>query len=372
VSDTVYKRIVVKLGTSVITAEKEELSKSRLLSIVQQVSSLADTGCEVVVVSSGAVAAGRVALGNPELSKMIPSRQMLSAIGQPRLMHLYADLFEIFGYQVAQVLLTNSDLRNRTSYLNARDTLHSLIDQGVIPIVNENDTVATQEIRLGDNDNLSGLVANLIDADLLAILTDQPGLFTTDPRSDANAKLISSVERIDDAVFSSAGGAGSMLGTGGMHTKLQAAQLATRSGTNVVIAQGSRPNVLLELIQPDGEKIGTWFPSTVTHIESRKRWLLSERIQGSVLVDKGAARILRTGEASLLPVGVTDVEGEFERGVAVRVVDPKQVEVARGLVKYNSKDLRRLCGVQSNQIIEKLGYTYGDEVIHRDHLVILD
>lgn len=364
-------RVVVKLGTSVLTDGTQHLSQRRVLDVVEQVVALHEQGREMIIVSSGAAAAGREVLNQRELSKEIPMKQMLAAIGQPRLMHHYADMFDIFGLKVAQVLLTKHDLSNRTSYLNARDTLQSLISERIIPIINENDTVAIDEIKLGDNDNLSALVSNLIDADLLVILTDQPGLFSTDPRTDPDAKLIPVVDEINQAVISLAGGSGTPLGTGGMVTKLQAAQLATRSGTTVVIAQGSRPNVLLDVVSGHGVQVGTWFPKTVSHVESRKRWILSEVAHGTLRVDEGATKALKRGVASLLPVGVTDIDGEFKRGVVVRVVDPAENEIARGLVNYSAPDLILIRGVQSQQIVETLGYTYGDEAIHRDHLVIL-
>jgi glutamate 5-kinase len=262
------QRLVVKLGTSVITAGTAHPNPRRLLEIIRQVAVLHERGAEIAVVTSGAVAAGRDVLGNPDLGKNIPAKQMLAAIGQPRLMNTYADLFAIFNVHVAQVLLTRADLLNRHRYLNARDTLNALLEHRVIPVINENDTVATEEIRVGDNDNLSALVANLIDADLLVLLTDQPGLFSTDPRTDPDAKLIPVVEQIDDSVWEIAGGSGTMLGTGGMRTKIQAAQLATRSGTTVVIAQGSRPDVLLDLTGKRSADVGTWFQPSSTRVES--------------------------------------------------------------------------------------------------------
>lgn len=366
-----YRRLVVKLGTSVLTGGTTHLNPRRMLEIVRQVAELHEQGVEVAVVTSGAVAAGRDHLGNPELGRFLPARQMLAAVGQPRLMHTYADLFAIFGLHVAQVLLTRADLLNRHRYLNARDTLNALLEHRVIPIVNENDTVATDEIKVGDNDNLSALVANLIDADLLVLLTDQPGLFTTDPRSDPGAKLIPAVEQIDEQVWEIAGGSGTTLGTGGMRTKIQAAQLATRSGAAVIIAQGSRPGILLDLVGPQGRQLGTWFHPTSTHVESFKRWILSERPQGVIRIDHGAERKLRQGIVSLLPVGMVGVEGDFERGVVVSVVGPQGSEVARGLVKYSAPDLVQLCGVRSDQIAARLGYTYGDEVIRREQLILV-
>jgi glutamate 5-kinase len=301
----------------------------------------------------------------------MPAKQMLAAVGQPRLMNLYSDLFGLFDIKVAQILLTRGDLSNRSRYLNARDTLKVLLDHRVVPIINENDTVATEEIRLGDNDNLSALVANVVDADLLVLLTDQPGFFTTDPRRDSDARLIPLVEQIDDELFSLAGGSGTNIGTGGMTTKLQAARLATRSGTTVVIAQGSRPQVLPDLIGEQGRDIGTWFEPTVSHLESFKRWLLSEKPQGTIWIDEGAISSLKKRKSSLLPVGMTRVEGEFERGMAVRIMGPDDDEIARGLSNYAANALSRLCRLQSDQIEKTLGYSYGDEVIPRDNLIIV-
>ncbi|MGF1504303.1 MAG: glutamate 5-kinase [Anaerolineae bacterium] len=364
-------RIVVKLGTSVLTAGTPHLNRRRMLDLVGQVAGLCESGHGVVLVSSGAVAAGRALLDDPHLNRSVPARQMLSAIGQPRLMHIYADLFAIFEVHVAQVLLTRGDVTHRERYLNARDTLMSLLARAVVPIINENDTVSTAEIRVGDNDNLSAYVANLIDADLLVLLTDQPGLFTTDPRTDPNAQLIPVVDRIDEALFAAAGGSGSPLGTGGMRTKLEAAQFATRSGTTVVIAQGARPDVLLDLMGPDCRSIGTWFEPTSTHMESRKRWLLSESPHGSLHVDAGAVRALREHKVSLLPVGITAVHGAFDRGVVVGILGPDGAAVARGLATYSSAELDRIRGVQSERIVDRLGYTLGNEAVHRDYLVVM-
>lgn len=370
-NDLRFKRLVVKVGTSVLTAGSPHLSPRRMLEIARQLAHLHESGGDVILVSSGAIAAGREQLDDPDLGRNIPVKQMLAAIGQPRLMHAYADIFALFEIHVAQVLLTSSDFRNRQRYLNARDTLEALLERRIIPIVNENDTVTTDEIKLGDNDNLSALVANLVDADLLVLLTDQPGLFTTDPRSDPEARLINVVEHIDAKLWESAGGAGSPMGTGGMLTKLQAAQLATRSGTTVVIAQGEHPDILLKLTGPEGKRVGTWFVPGTSHLESRKRWILSEPPRGRVHIDAGATRILRRGGASLLPVGVVGVEGHFERGVVISVVGPDGEEVARGLTNYASEALAKIQGAHSGEIEEHLGYTYGDEVIHRDHLVLV-
>jgi glutamate 5-kinase len=366
-----FQRIVVKLGTSTLTAGTARLSPPRLVDLVRQMAQVRAAGSEVLVVSSGAIAAGRERLNFPQLPKDIPAKQMLAAVGQPRLMALYEQLFGLYSLTVAQVLLTRSDLADRRRYLNARNTLAALLAQGAIPIVNENDTVATEEIRVGDNDNLSALVANLIEADLLVLLTDQPGLFTADPRRDPAAQLVAEVTgpQIPTSLWQAAGGTANWLGTGGMLTKLQAADLARHSGTSVVIARGDEPEVLTRLA--NGETAGTRFHPLSTAVESRKRFILAGgSAPGRLSVDQGAAQALRRG-GSLLPVGVSRVEGAFERGDTVRVLDPDGRELARGLVNYASGDLRRICGHRSEEIEAILGFAYGEEVIHRNSLVML-
>jgi glutamate 5-kinase len=323
----------------------------------------------VIVVSSGAVAAGRERLHLTQLPRDLPVKQMLSAIGQPRLMALYEQIFGLYGLTIAQVLLTRSDLADRRRYLNSRNTLSALLEHGIVPIVNENDTVATEEIRVGDNDNLSALVANLIDADLLVLLTDQAGLYTADPERDPSAQLIPAVieTEIPAALWQAAGGPATGLGTGGMITKLQAADLARRSGTTVVIANGGESNVLTRLAT--GERLGTWFQPTATALESRKRYILAGQVSGSICIDPGAAQAVR--HHSLLPVGVTAATGTFERGDTVQVLNAIGREVARGITNYNSDDLAHIRGHQSSEIESILGYTYGDEVIHRSNLILL-
>lgn len=364
-----YQRIVVKLGTSVLTAGTDRLSRPRMVDLVRQVAGLMAEGREVILVSSGAIMAGREVLGFPKLGRNIPFRQVLAAVGQGRLMHLYAQLFDLYDIIVAQALLTRGDLAHRSHYLNARNTLLALLQQRVVPIVNENDTVAVEEIKIGDNDNLSALVANLVDADLLIMLTDTAGLFTADPRLDPNAQLIPEVSVIDDTIRELAGATSTGRGVGGMITKIEAAELATRSGTEVVIAAGEVKNVIPRLVA--GEAIGTRFHATASRIESRKRWILAEPPRGTVVVDAGAAWALRKNGKSLLPVGVTAVEGHFERGETVRVLDPTGAEIGRGIINYGAGSLARIRGLQSDQIEEVLGYNYGAEVIHRDDLVLV-
>jgi glutamate 5-kinase len=366
-----YQRIVVKLGTSTLTAGTARLAPPQLVDLARQMANLHQQGCEMAVVSSGAIAAGRERLNFPHLPKEIPAKQMLAAIGQPRLMALYEQIFGLYGITVAQVLLTRSDLADRRRYLNSRNTLAAILSQGVIPIVNENDTVATEEIRVGDNDNLSALVANLIEADLLVLLTDQSGLYTADPRHDPMAQLVREVNgpEIPESLWQAAGGSANGLGTGGMLTKLQAADLARRSGTTVAIASGSEADVLSRLAS--GEPAGSMFYPVASAVESRKRYLLAGgRAPGRLYVDEGAAQALQQG-GSLLPVGVRRVEGKFQRGDTVNVAGADQHDMARGMVNYTSEDLRRICQRHSEEIEAILGYVYGDEVIHRNNMVLL-
>jgi glutamate 5-kinase len=366
-----YQRIVVKLGTSTLTAGTTHLSMPRLVDLARQSAALRGRDAELILVTSGAMAAGRERLGFPQLPKGLPAKQMLAAIGQPRLMALYEEVFGLYALTIAQVLLTRADLADRRRYLNSRNTLTALLGHGAIPIINENDTVATEEIRVGDNDNLSALVANLIDADLLLLLTDQVGLYTADPRSDPNAVLVNEVSEpeIPKALWEAAKGTDGGLGTGGMLTKLQAADLARRSGTTVIIAAGDTPDVLLRAAA--GETVGTRFLPVASSIESRKRYILAGgRPSDAVRIDTGAAQALARG-SSLLPVGVIAVEGSFERGDSIRVLNPSGREIARGIANYGSNELARIIGKKSDEIEAILGFNFGDEVIHRNDLVIL-
>ena len=368
---TDHHRIVVKIGTSTLTGGGKVLNMPCIIAIVQQISALMDQNRQVVLVSSGAIAAGREQLGNPDLPKTIPGKQMLAAIGQPRLMAVYEQLFGIFGRNVAQILLTREDISDRKRYINARGTLEALLDQGLVPVINENDTVATDEIRIGDNDNLSALVATMIEADLLVLLTDQAGLFTADPNKDENASIIEIVDtpEIPETIWKAAGGSRTKLGTGGMLTKLQAAETARRSGTQVVIAKGDVPNVLVDLA--NGVFIGTRILPVVDKLESRKRFMLAgARPRASIRVDMGAVKAVLTG-GSLLPVGVTSAQGQFERGDIVKVKDPDGKDIAIGLMNYAASDIQKIKGRQSKEIEKTLGYVYGDEVIHHNNMTIL-
>lgn len=364
-------RIVVKLGTTTLTDGTHHLSPPLLIEIARQFSQLQAAGHQVILVSSGAIASGRARLDFPQLPKDIPAKQMLAAVGQPRLIAAYEQIFEHYGLIAAQVLLTGMDLASRKGYLNARNTLIALMEHKIIPIVNENDTVATDEIRVGDNDNLSALVSNLVDADWLILLTDQPGLYTADPRVDPQAQLVEEItdREIVPELWQAAGGSGHGPGTGGMTTKLQAADLARRSGACCVIASGKEPNVLVRIAE--GERLGTRFPPIATSVESRKRYILSARhAPGRLSVDDGAAKALQRG-GSLLAVGITAVNGAFERGDTVRVILSDGIEIARGIVNYDSDDLAKIIGCSSREIESILGYHFGDEVIHRNDLVLL-
>ncbi len=362
-------RIIVKVGTSTLTGGTPHLNRQRMLEIVQQIAHLHQQGHEIALVSSGATAAGRDRLNFPDFGRSVPAKQMLSAVGQGRLMHYYSELFDIFSIVVGQVLLTRDDLSSRVRYLNCRDTLVTLIERRIIPIINENDTTVTSDVRVGDNDNLSAMVATTVDADLLIILTDMPGLFTADPRKRPDARLIPLIERIDEQTYALAGGTGTSLGTGGMITKIEAAHTASRSGVMTVLANGNEENVLLRVVA--GEDIGTRFAPVISVLESRKRWLLTDKVQGTITIDEGAARVLRSGKASLLPVGVTRISGVFMRGATVSVLTPDGTPLAHGMTNYNAGDLARLIGVKSDRISEILGYTYGDYVIHRNNMVML-
>ena len=363
------RRVVIKVGTSTLTDGSPRLNAPRMVDLARQVAAARAAGWQVVVVSSGAIAAGREALDGRALPKDIPAKQMLAAVGQPHLMARWGQLLGLYGVTVAQVLLTAQDLTSRRRYLNARGTLLGLLAQGVLPIVNENDTVATAEIRVGDNDNLSAHVAGLIDADWLLLLTDQPGLFTADPRRDPTAALIPRVEGVEmpAELWRMAGGGGAQ-GTGGMTTKLQAADLARRSGVAVAIVRGSAPEVVARCLA--GEPVGTVFTAMVDSVEARKRYILSGVGNGVLVVDAGAASALRGGK-SLLAAGVVRVTGTFDRGETVRIVSVAGKEIARGMVNYAAGDCEKLVGRKSSEIEGVLGYFYGDEVVHRSDVVLM-
>ncbi len=364
-----YKRIIIKIGTSTLTGGSPQLDRPKMLDIVRECAELHEKGVEIILVSSGAGAVGRHRLGFPELPKTVASKQLFAAVGQSRLMQVWEQLFEIYGLQVGQILLTKSDIEGRSRYLHARETLNALLRQRVIPIINENDAVATEEIKLGDNDNLSAMVTMLADADLLVMLTDQPGLFTSDPRKNPDAKLIEEVNSIDEIANIDITPSQSELGTGGMITKLKAADYARRAGADVVIAAGGAENVITRVFRH--ESLGTRFPAIATPLERRKRWILTRSSPGKLIVDSGAAKALLQNGRSLLPAGILRVEGDFIRGETISVFTKDKKELARGIARYGSEDFHQIKGKQSEEIAEILGYFYGTVAIHRNDLILL-
>lgn len=361
-------KLVIKLGTSTLTQGTKQLSRRYMLEMARQIIHLREEGKQVILVTSGAVAAGRELLGHPTVESHWPSKQMFASAGQGRLMQIWADLFALFNVHVGQLLLTRGDFSNRERYLNIRDTLHCLLKHEVLPIINENDTVATKNIRVGDNDNLAALIANLVAADRLILLTDQQGLYTADPRQNPTATLIPVVKHIDDSILNLAGGSSPSLGlgTGGMITKVQAAQLASQSGTSTIIASSATPNVLIEIAE--GKSLGTLFQAETTPRESRKRWLLSEKHQGIIHIDEGATQKLSYAGASLLGVGIIRTTGQFERGSIVQLQSPSQQPIAVGMVNYGNQEIQKLLGSHSKHIEDILGYSHGSEIIHRDNM----
>lgn len=363
------KLIVVKVGSSLVTAEGRGIDQAALNRWATQIAELKARGVNVIFVSSGAIAEGIKRLGWPKRPTAINELQAAAAVGQMGIAQAYEYAFAYHQIHTAQVLLTHEDLSNRTRYLNARSTLLTLVEKGIVPIINENDTVTTDEIKLGDNDTLGALVTNLVDADALVILTDQSGLYDSDPRKNPNAQFIRQIEADHPELEAMAGGAGSSVGTGGMYTKVTAAKRAALSGAATVVASGREPNVLVRLQQ--GESIGTLFTSSHSRVAARKQWLLGHvQLAGKVRVDAGAARALTEKHASLLPVGCTGVEGHFHRGELVAVVDADGKEIARGLMNYSSEETAKLLQTDSEHIHEKLGYAHEEELIHRDNLAV--
>lgn len=363
------KRLVVKVGTNTLTGGEDQLSRPQMAGIVRQIARLVHDGHQVALVSSGAIVAGRQALKLARNGRDIPFKQVLAAVGQGRLMQAWDTLFAAEDLVVAQTLLTRADLADRQGYLNARNTLLALLERKVVPVINENDVVAIEEIKIGDNDNLSALVANLVDADLLILLTDQEGLFTADPRRHASATLIREVRVISDEIVALAAGAGTVRGTGGMVTKVQAARLATESGVSVVVAAGTADSVLVRVV--NGEEVGTSFPSSRTRMESRKRWILAGLSgKASTHIDGGAVTALAKGR-SLLPAGVVAVRGPFTRGDSVNIIGPEGRAIGCGVANYGALDLERIKGCRSAEIAQVLGFHFGDEAIHRNNVVML-
>lgn len=365
------KRIVIKVGTSTITYANGKRNFSQIDRLAREISDLQNQGKEMILVTSGAVAVGVDRMGLPGKPKTIPGKQAAAAVGQGVLMHTYEKFFADYGQIVAQVLITKTEAIDRHRYTNTRNTFMELMRQRVIPIVNENDVVALDELKIGDNDNMSALVAGIVDADLVIILSDVDGLYTANPQTHPDAVIVPEVAEITSEIEASAGGVGSARGTGGMATKIQAAKAATSSGIHLVIASGTEKNAITRVLQ--GEELGTLFVSRENRLQFRKRWLaFGAKIAGSIVVDDGCAKAIRkAGGCSILPAGVFAVQGEFLPGSTVSVIDKDAHELARGLVHYSSAELEQIKGCNSGEIANILGHKNFDEVIHRDDLVIL-
>ena len=361
--------IVIKLGTSTLTAGKKELNRAHMLEIVRVIAQMKAQGHKVTLVSSGAMAAGREVVKNASsLPPVLSSKQLLASVGQGRLIEVWESLFSIYDIHIGQLLLTRADLENRERFLNARDTLFALLDNGIVPVINENDALSTAEIKVGDNDTLSAITACAIEADKLILLTDQKGLYDSDPRSNPEAKLIREVTTIDEMIYKLAGGSGTSLGTGGMATKVKAASIATKGGVELIIASGHDPSIMLDLIQDRGE--GTFFRTNSSPMELRKVWLASTtKPSGKLVVDAGAQRALVERGSSLLPSGIKEVQGEFLRGAVVEIVSVDGVSIGKGIARYTSNECALLRGCQSDEIEHKLGFSHG-VAIHRNDLVL--
>ena len=364
------RRWVIKIGSAMVTAAGRGLDTNAIDGWVWQIARLRAEGREVVIVTSGAVAEGMARLGWRSRPHALPQLQAAAAVGQMGLVQAYESVLKHYNIHSAQILLTHEDLSDRQRYLNARATLQTLLGLGVIPVVNENDTVATDEIRFGDNDTLAALVANLIEADMLVILTDQEGLYSADPRKNPDAKLLTEVRAGDPALEAMASPEGGALGRGGMYTKVKAAERAARSGAATLIASGKQPDVLLRLAK--GEQLGTLFVPERSRMAARKQWLASQlKVAGTLQVDEGAVEALVSHGCSLLPVGVRSVEGNFTRGDLVSVLGPDRREIARGLVNYSALETEKIRGLATDAIAATLGFIEEEELIHRDNLVLL-
>ena len=364
------RRVVIKIGSGVLTDADATLDMAIIGQISSDIAALRKKNIQVVVVSSGAIAAGRRELGLVDKPRTIPHKQAAAAVGQSRLMRAYEEAMTPYGLKVAQVLLTREDLGSRQRFLNARATIDALLSFGIIPIINENDTVVVDEIKFGDNDNLSALVTNVAEADLLLILTDIEGFYSSDPRRDPEARLIPLVRAVTRDVERAAGGSSSSVGTGGMATKIAAAKKAGKNGIATIMVCGKREGIILAALQ--GREVGTLFLPSGQGLNRRKHWIAyTLKPSGKILVDDGAKKALIKSGKSLLPSGVTGVDGRFDRGACVRICGADGVEFARGLSDYSSGEITRLAGCKSSEIEVRLGFYYGDVIIHRDNLVLL-
>jgi glutamate 5-kinase len=363
------KRFVVKVGTSTLTHSTGKLNFFRIEKLVRELSDLANQGKEVILVTSGAVGVGMDRLGLKEKPKTIPEKQAAAAVGQGILMHTYEKLFGEYGQIVAQVLLTREDSVKHKRYTNSRNTLLTLLDMGVIPVINENDVVAVDELKIGDNDTLSAMIASIVDADVLIILSDVEGVYTDNPQKNPKAKLLSAITDITPEIEALSGDPGSLRGTGGMFTKIQAAKIAINSGVTMFIASGWREGVIREIVS--GGDVGTVFLAKENRLQTRKSWLaFGTRMQGAVVVDEGCERAILGGGSSLLAAGVTAVEGSFGPGNTIRVLAGNRREIARGIANYNADEIRKIMGIHTDQIAEVLGCKPYDEIIHRNNMVV--
>ena len=364
------KRIVVKVGTSTLAHETGKLDLYRIDHLIRELADLRNQGKEMVLVSSGAIAAGLGKLGLAKKPESIPEKQAIAAIGQGVLMHIYEKFFAEYGQIMGQVLLTKENSVRHNQYIHSRDSLLAQLAMGAIPVINENDAVAVDEIKIGDNDNLSAMVATLVDADALIILSDIEGLYTANPSVHPEAELISEIPEITPEIEKIAGGAGSKLGTGGMMTKIQAAQVAMSAGVTMVIASGARAGVIREVFA--GKTVGTVFPARESHLRVRKSWLaFGKRLAGELVVDDGCAAAMREKGSSLLAAGVVACEGDFHAGNTVRVLNLRQQEIARGIVNYNAETLQKLLGHKTEDFSRLIGDGGPEEVIHRDNMVLM-
>lgn len=364
-----YKRIVIKVGSTTLTHDDGKINHQVIKKIVKEISLLVDQGYECVLVTSGAVAAGMGELNIQDKPTELDERQSLAAIGQVQLIQLYSNLFYAFDHQIAQLLLTRDDFSNRSRYLNARNTCRLLLEKKVIPIINENDSVVVNEIKVGDNDSLSAFVAALIDADLIVILTDTDGLYDADPRTNPDARLIDVVHEIDDSIKAKAGLSDSKFGTGGMATKLLAADMALSNGTDLIIASGDDPRNITRAVM--GENIGTHFIAEKPNFNARKYWLrYASKLSGYVHVDQGAYEAILKGK-SLLPAGITRIDGKFKRGSVVRLIHQEE-KIGVGIVNYNNSEIKKIMGQHTGKIKDILGYKYSDVVVHSDNIARIE
>lgn len=363
------KRVVVKVGSSTLTHESGLLNINQIEKLVRQIADLHNQGIEVVLVTSGAIAAGVGRLGLKSKPNTIPEKQAAAAIGQGILMHMYEKIFSEYGKVAAQILITKDDISHRTRFLNARNTFFALFEQGAIPIVNENDAIVVDEIKFGDNDTLSAVVASLIEADLLILLSDIEGLYDSNPRTNPGAILIHEVEEITEQIEKSAEGAGTSLGTGGMATKISAARIATTAGVSMVIVNGANENVVRDVVNI--KDVGTFFAPNQCPLQLRKHWItFNTDIKGKVVIDEGATAALVKEHKSLLPSGVVSVEGFFHQGQIVSIVNSENIEIGRGITNYDSPEIEQIKSLRTDEIEDKLGHKNYDEIIHSNNMAI--